>query len=94
MAKQIIWRRQASIRVELITQYLINEWGEKVAEDFLDKLDLLTSYLKTHPTIGNKTNKKQLRKLLITKHNFIVYQITKESIVIITIKDTRQKPTY
>lgn len=94
MVEEIVWRRAAIKRLEAIINYLQDEWSVKVAEDFINRIEKTEELLVSHPFIGKKSAKSELRKLLITKHNIIVYQIKKNKIFILNIYDTRRKFTF
>lgn len=51
-------------------QYLEGEWGQKIAFEFLNKIDTRIEMLKKQPFIGKPSGRKpEVRTILITKHN-------------------------
>jgi plasmid stabilization system protein ParE len=93
MERRVSWSKTALKRVEDITYYLKEEWGNKVAEDFIEKLSKHITAVSKYPYIGAASDKKQgIRKILITKHNALFYKILKTKVHIADIFDTRQNP--
>lgn len=79
-------------RVTNVLSYLENEWGEKVASNFLDTIDSRIELLKDHPFSGALTRKsKNIRGLHITKHNRLYYKVEGNKIFILNLYDTRKK---
>lgn len=73
--------------------YLETNWGDTVAINFkillLEKLELLT----TQPQIGLEVNSlKNIRSILITKHNRVYYRVEKNKIALLNLIDTRGNP--
>lgn len=93
MVKKIIWRKKAKNKFREIVFYLQENWSEKVAGEFvkvvLHKIDILTAF----PRIGIISVKKEgFRKLILSKHNMLVYRIKEDKIILLNIYDTRQDP--
>ena len=79
--------------MEKVIDYLEAEWNEEVIEDFLSKTDLCVNLLLKQPFIGRESEKRiGVRKVLITKHNLLIYRVSKGTIYILDIFDTRQNP--
>ena len=93
MAVRIITKKRFENKVIKLLNYLATEWNDSVAINFkkilLGKLDLLA----TEPGIGAEVSSlKNIRSILITKHNKVYYRIEKDSIIIINMIDTRRNP--
>ena len=93
MALKIVWSKRAKTKFDQIISYLINEWGENSAKQFIvkvfDFLDLLTEY----PEIGSIENKeKNIRGFTIVRQVNIYYRIKGDTIIIILFFDNRQHP--
>lgn len=90
MEKEIIWTPQATLSLATVLIYLETEWSKKIATGFLDEFLTQLAVLKTHPEIGIQSAKKKFwRKILITKHNALIYRIDKDKIILLNIIDTR-----
>jgi len=59
-----------------LLEYLENEWGQKVALEFLNKIDKRIETLIEQPFIGKPSLRKpEIRTILITKHNRLYYNL-------------------
>ena len=79
---------------ECCSALLRKKWSKKVAENFLfifyDRVDAIAN----NPNIGRKTNKNRgIRKILITKHNMLYYEVSGNRIKLLTIFFTVQDPS-
>lgn len=93
MAKEVIWRTRALNNLRKTVLYLNEEWGESVAERFMELVKENVDLLLSHPELGVKTNKKQKRrKRVIKPRTSIIYEITDSGIAILDIWDNRRKP--
>jgi len=93
MALRIVTKKRFENKVIDLLHYLEKEWGDNVAINFkkilLAKLDLLA----TAPKIGIEISSlKNIRSILITKHNRVYYRIEKKKIIILNIIDNRINP--
>jgi plasmid stabilization system protein ParE len=93
MALQIITKKRFENKVIKLLNYLETNWDDTVAINFkillLQKLDLLAK----QPEIGAEVSAlKNIRSILITKHNKIYYRIENNTIVVINMIDTRKNP--
>ncbi len=69
------------------------EWGKPVANRFQNKLESRLDNLSEHPFTGAESEYfKNLRSILITKHNRLYYRINDKNIEVINMYDTRRKP--
>ena len=94
MQRNVKWSERAKWNYEKVIDYLIAEWNEVVIHDFVDKTEDCISVLISHPYIGRESEKRKgVRKVLITKHNLLIYKISKGNIYILDILDTRQNPS-
>jgi hypothetical protein len=72
---------------------LRENWGFKVADDFLDGLYERINKLKEIPRSGSPTAKnKNIRKIIISRHNKVYYRIKGNVITILTLIESRQDP--
>ena len=76
-----------------VLNYIEKEWGIKSAERFQTLLDSKIDKLSIHAKTGSLINKnKNIRKLMITKHNKIYYRINKNEINILTLFENKMDP--
>ncbi|MEP7255058.1 MAG: type II toxin-antitoxin system RelE/ParE family toxin [Ferruginibacter sp.] len=93
MAYQIVVRKRFTNRVQKVLAYLEKEWSHKVASEFLLKIDRRIDLLTKQPYIGVLSAKvKDIRGLLITRHNRLYYKIKNNKVIILNMYDTRKKP--
>jgi plasmid stabilization system protein ParE len=93
MPKQIIWSPSSEEDFTDILEYLNQNWGAKVLQDFISILHLLTEQIAINPKqFPIIYKKKRIRKCVITKHNSIFYRESKDSVDILRIYDSRQDP--
>lgn len=93
MALEIKWTKRADQQFDKIIEYLLHEWGDRVASSFIkgvyDFLDLLSE----HPRIGSIENiEKEIRGFTILKQINIFYSFDKNRITVLNFFDNRQNP--
>ena len=93
MAYQIIVKKRFTNRVQKVLTYLEKEWSHKVAVEFLLKIDRRIDLLARQPHVGVLSSKvKNIRGLLITRHNRLYYKIKDNKVIILNMYDTRINP--
>ena len=84
---------QAKEDILKILDYLKQEWGQKVVNEFLQKLDVFYQIILINPRLFSFHNKrKNIRKYALTKENVAYYRTKRKNVEIITVFDTRQNP--
>lgn len=90
---KVIWAEEALQNVAAIFDYLINNWGQKEANHFLEQLKereiLLSQQPKAFPLLGKKDG---FRRSVLTKQIVIYYKFENEAVKIRSLFDTRQDP--
>ncbi len=82
MAYQIVVKRRFTNKVKKVLEYLEKEWSFKEASGFLVKIDRRINLLKKQPHIGYPSTKiKEVRGLLITRHNRMYYKIKDNRVI-------------
>ena len=94
MAYKIIASKLFQKKVIALNKYLQTEWGITVTSKFNETLIKTILTIAYQPAIGSLSKKKKdVRKILITKHNRLYYRVKdNESIFLLTLFDTRQNP--
>lgn len=79
-----------------IGEYLLRNWNDRVLEDFLVKLDEKVQIICKGKVVFQKYEGSDYHKILITKHNTLVYSIENEVLKIIRIiqNDQDQEENY
>ena len=76
-----------------IREYIIEDFGENVADTFEDKVTDFLELLKIFPKIGSvEIEEKHTFGFQLTKQTKIFYQIKKDQIIILSFFDVRQSP--
>jgi plasmid stabilization system protein ParE len=90
--RHIRWSLESSERVFAIKKYLIEMWGDKEANFFLERLRHFENLVTRYPKLFPKSDKfPSLRKAVITKHQSVIYEIDGDLIRVHTILDHRQE---
>jgi hypothetical protein len=92
MAYQLIEKKKFVSKLSKLLVYLENEWGYDTAKRFLQKIDEHLLLIAVQPLAGIRTDKKNIRSVLVTKHNRIFYKISGNKIIILNLYDTRIDP--
>jgi plasmid stabilization system protein ParE len=93
MALTIIWSKRATLHFEKIFSYLLVEWGEKAAKEFIVKVYDFLETLAEFPEIGSFENKENnIRGFPLLKQVTIFYRIKNNKIFLIHFFDNRQNP--
>jgi plasmid stabilization system protein ParE len=90
---KIIFKKRFTNNLLNVLAYLEKEWGIKVADEFLDKINSALILLKSHPYTGAPSTRVNVRGLLITKHNRLFYRVQNNTIVIISLLTHGEKIT-
>lgn len=92
MGKKVIWTPQAEESFKKVLSYLKANWTEKELIFFINKTEIIISYIANDPKLFRKSNKKGFHEALITKHNLLIYKIYPKAVYLIAFWDTRQNP--
>lgn len=92
MAFEIIWLPKAEERFDEIITYLIQEWSEKVVEQFVERTNEVLLLISQNPELYRKSSKKDIREAVLTKHNLLLYRIKEDKIEVVTFFDTHRSP--
>lgn len=93
MAYKIIAKKRFTNKVIKLLCYLEAEWGNTVADRFANKLEKRFDDLSGQPFMGIESETfKNVRSILITKHNRLYYRIKETTIEVINLYDTRMDP--
>jgi len=91
MAYQIIYKKRFINKLLKLLDYLRREWGNKVSDSFIIKLQSRLQTLSKQPYIGNPSDVvKSVRSILITRKNRIFYRIKGDVIEVVNLYDTRR----
>jgi plasmid stabilization system protein ParE len=92
MVKQIIWSQRAQDDRKQILEYWKNRnksntYSKKLDKRFREALNIIRDY----PQIGKQTDDQKAR-IKIVKDYLLIYEETENTIILLTIWDSRQDP--
>jgi len=83
----------AEFKLELLLEYIENEWGLKSKRNFLVKLQRNTEKISIAPESCERSIEfADLYKCVVTKQTTFFYRIAEDAIEIVTVIDNRQNP--
>lgn len=92
MVEEVIWLENAKTCFNSIISYLKSEWSFEIANEFQKKTFELLELIAAFPNLGFPSDQnKDLRMILVTKHNYIIYKVVKDKLFIVDIVDTRKE---
>ncbi|RDC64372.1 type II toxin-antitoxin system RelE/ParE family toxin [Adhaeribacter pallidiroseus] len=90
----ILLTKRAERSYKAIREYIQQEWGDKVAEAFEQKIVDFLALLKSFPEMGSiAVADKKIYGFQVTKQTQVLYRIKGDHIIILTFFDVRQDPT-
>jgi len=93
MDKPVVLTAIAEQDLEHISNYLLDNWGMIVCDNFLSRFEQLCATISSAPGMFPVIyKKKKIRKCILTRQNTMYYREHADKIEIITIFDTRQDP--
>ena len=88
----VVWSSLAENDFSCILEYLNAKWNERIALNFIDKVEMALQQIQVNPKLFPLIHKDGIRKCVITHHNTLYYRINREIIEILRLYDTRQNP--
>lgn len=82
---QIEITEKAEEDLQKLDDYLLTRWDKKVLMNFYTKLEIVLEHIKSGQIKYQLHQNRNYSKVLITKHNTLVYQKTDSKITIIRI---------
>ena len=88
----IFWTNRAQSDLENLEDFLIENWGFQVLEDFYEILERKIALLENGNLIHQKYEDTDFHKLLLTKHNSIIYEINENQINLLNMINNFRNP--
>lgn len=88
----IFWTNRAKLDLEILEDFLIENWGFEVLESFYEILDRKISLLENGNLVHQKYEDTDFHKVLITKHNSIIYEISNDQINLLSMINNFRNP--
>ena len=93
MSYSLHWSPKAEKKFLLIVQYIQQNFGNVIAEKFIERVDQSVSALKEMRKAFPEFNKrKNIRRCVITKQTTVYYRIKNDSIELIALFSNHQNP--
>jgi len=93
MAYEVILKKRFINKLVKLLAYLEQEWSQQAAANFLKKIDHRLRQLSGQPFTGVLSEKiKEVRVVLITRHNRLYYKVKGKKVIILNMYDTRMNP--
>ena len=92
MAFNIVWTEKAEESFDKIIEYLSLKWSKQSAAKFVQKTFKLLTLIENNPLSFQKSEKENIRQVLITKQTYLFYEILNNNIHLLIFWDNRQNP--
>lgn len=89
---EIQFSTEAFDDLDKIEDYLLKRWNDKVLEDFNSKLDHCLQLILNGIAVFQKYEDTDYQKIMITKHNTLIYKVDNDVLKIIKILQNFQNP--
>lgn len=89
---KIQFSKQSFDDLDEIEDYLLNKWNDKVLEDFNAKLDHCIKLIVDEVVVFQKYEDTIYHKVLITKHNTMIYSLNEDTLTVHRILQNFQDP--
>ncbi len=88
----IIWSEDAIIDYHQNIDYLITEWSEKLAAEFIEDVEGVLELIKIQPEIYPISNYHNIRKAVIRKQISLFYEVKGQKIFLVRFWNNYQNP--
>jgi len=83
----------AKRKLELLSVYLVIEWGEESADKFFNTFDEKVNQVESFPKSCKNFINSKIKICIVSSQTSFLYQLNNNKIEIITVFDNRQNPT-
>ena len=91
---ELIWSDLAKSDFEDNIDYLLREWSERSAVEFINKVDHLIELLSINPQLFPESDYKSVRRAVVTKQITLFYKLSDSKIYLIRFWNTYQNPAF
>ncbi len=94
---KIHWHKRADAALHQVEDYVLEYFGEKVRQEFMDEVEQAVLALADMPTLGQLDplfahRKQAYRSIIVRRLNKVVYYVKGDTIHIAAFWDTRREP--
>jgi plasmid stabilization system protein ParE len=91
--RSISFSRIAAKKLEILLNYLEEEWSEKVKNNFIVKLDKSLKQISKYPLSCEQSHiKPELHRCFVSKQTTLYYKFDTKRVYVVTIFDNRMNP--
>jgi len=97
MTYNIHWNKRAAANLHKVEDYVLQEFGERVRQEFMDEIEAAVMSLADMPEIGKIDplfvhRKQTYRSIVVRRLNKVAYYVKGDTIHIAGFWDTRREP--
>jgi len=89
---QIVWSADAVEDYHQNIEYLLSNWSEKSATDFIEEVESLLDLLQKWPNLFPLSEYKFIRRAVVRTQVTLFYTVKKDSVYLVRFWNTRQNP--
>jgi len=94
---KIVWHKRADAALHQVEDYILERFGEKVRQEFMDEVEKSVLALADMPSIGQLDplfahRKQTYRSIIVRRLNKVVYYVKNNTIHVAAFWDTRREP--
>ena len=90
---KIIWTDEAiEQQVDILNYWFEHNKSSKYSEKILIEIEEFETLLEINPFIGNKTDFKEVRRVIILNNFSLFYKIIEKNVYIVAARDNRRNP--
>lgn len=91
--RKVFYTPKAKETLQLVYEFLIDNWRQKSANDFLEKADKIINSIAEQPFIFKASViDLNVRLATITKQTSLFYEIADDKLILLSFYDNRQEP--
>jgi plasmid stabilization system protein ParE len=90
---KILWTDFALSELKDAIEYLNEKWTERELQNFAKEIEKTVNLLSHNPNLFQASDlKKEIRRVIVAKHNTLYYQIKGNTVEILSFFSNRQNP--
>jgi len=89
---EIIWSDDAKLDYNGNIEYLLREWSEESAANFIEEVEYVLELLKINPKLFPRSDYKSIRRVVVRKQITLFYQEKRSTIYLIRFWNTYKNP--
>ena len=90
--KKIIWSADAVSDYDQNIEYLLDEWGIKETQQFIDEIAEMLNTISKMPELFPLSDYRDIRKCVVRKQISILYRVKDDKIELVRIWNNKKNP--